>query len=58
MPNWCHNYMKVTGAVEELARFKQACIRVVFEGEPAQLDFNALIPMPETFKKQPRFCWN
>jgi hypothetical protein len=52
MPNWCHNYMKVTGAVEELARFKQACMRVVFEGEPAQLDFNALIPMPETVKKQ------
>jgi hypothetical protein len=55
MPNWCHNYMKITGAAEELARFKQACIRVVFEGEPAKLDFDALIPMPETFKKQPDF---
>jgi hypothetical protein len=50
MPNWCHNYMKITGAAEELAHFKQACIRVVFEGEPAQLDFNALIPMPDIFK--------
>jgi hypothetical protein len=55
MPNWCHNYMKIKGGAEELARLKQACIRIVFEGEPAQLDFGALIPMPETFMKQPNF---
>jgi hypothetical protein len=40
MPNWCDNYMKITGAAEEIARFKQTCI---IDGE---LDFNAIIPMP------------
>jgi hypothetical protein len=55
MPNWFHNDMKITGAPEELARFKQACIRVVFERQPAQLDFDALIPMPETVRKLPEY---
>ena len=40
MPNWVHNYLKATGAAEEIARFKQTCIR---DGE---IDFNTLIPRP------------
>jgi hypothetical protein len=41
MPNWCHNRMKITGAAEEIARFKQTCIN----GNQG-VDFNAVIPMP------------
>ena len=41
MPNWCHNRMKITGAAEEIARFKQTCIN----GDQG-VDFNAVIPMP------------
>ena len=26
MPNWCHNLMTVTGAADEIARFKQVCL--------------------------------
>lgn len=44
MPNWCQNSMKITGAAEEIARFKQTCI---IDGE---LDFNAVIPMPENVR--------
>ena len=40
MPNWCHNCMKITGAAEELVRFKQVCFH---EGE---FDFAAIIPIP------------
>jgi hypothetical protein len=41
MPNWCQNSMKITGAAEEIARFKQTCI---VNGD---LDFGTIIPMPE-----------
>jgi hypothetical protein len=37
MPNWVHNRMKVTGAADEIARFKQLCI---VDGE---LKFDAVI---------------
>jgi hypothetical protein len=47
MPNWCHNNMEITGSIDEITRFKQTCIRTVFEGEQAQLDFKAIIPMPD-----------
>src|SRR5262245_45242072 len=46
MTNWCHNYMKITGSIDEIARFKRTCIRVVSEGKQAELDFNAVTPMP------------
>jgi Ferredoxin-like domain in Api92-like protein len=46
MPNWCHNSMNITGSIDDIARFKQTCIGVVFEGEQAQLDFNKITPMP------------
>jgi len=29
MPNWCHNSMTITGSVDEIARFKQTCLRRV-----------------------------
>jgi hypothetical protein len=44
MPNWCHNSMEIAGPVDEITRFKQACLRVVYTGEPAQLDFSAIKP--------------
>jgi hypothetical protein len=44
MPDFCFNHMTITGAVEEIARFKQTCI--IGEGEDATLDFNTVIPMP------------
>jgi hypothetical protein len=40
MPNWCYNNMKVTGAAEEIARFKQTCV------VDSEFDFNTVIPMP------------
>ena len=46
MPNWCHNNMQIAGSSDEIVQFKQTCIRTVFKGEQAQLDFNAIIPMP------------
>lgn len=46
MPNWCHNSMNITGSIDDIARFKQTCIGVVFEGEQAQVDFNKIIPLP------------
>jgi hypothetical protein len=47
MPNWCHNSMEITGSSDEIARFKRTCIRVVFADEQAQLDFDAIVPMPD-----------
>ena len=29
MPNWCHNSMTITGSIDEIARFKQTCLRRV-----------------------------
>jgi hypothetical protein len=57
MPNWVHNSMKITGAANEIARFKQTCLRAADpdDGEfglfaqgsvPLVVDFNAIIPMP------------
>jgi Ferredoxin-like domain in Api92-like protein len=53
MPNWCHNSMEIAGPVDEITRFKQACLRVVYTGEPAQLDFSAIKPMPNIFDGDP-----
>jgi len=50
MTNWAHNTLKVTGPEDEVAKFKQTCIRVVYEGERAQLDFDAVMPMPNDIK--------
>ena len=49
MTNWCHNRMKITGPISEITRFKQTCIRTVYENEQARLDFNAIDPMPDFF---------
>jgi hypothetical protein len=40
MPNWCHTNMTITGAAEEIARFKQTCL------PDGTFDFNAIVPMP------------
>jgi hypothetical protein len=45
MPNWCSNNIVVTGAVEDIAHFKQTCVRLDEKGE-SFFDFNGLIPMP------------
>ena len=49
MTNMCQNNMKITGAISEITRFKQTCIRTVYENKPAQFDFNAIDPMPDFF---------
>ena len=49
MTNICHNRMKITGPISEITRFKQTCIRTVYENKPAQFDFNAIDPMPDFF---------
>jgi hypothetical protein len=49
MPNWCSNKVVVTGLVEEIARFRQTCIRPDEEGTSC-FDFNSLIPMPEILR--------
>jgi hypothetical protein len=41
--------MKITGPISEITRFKQTRIRNVHENEQAQLDFNAIDPMPDFF---------
>lgn len=55
MPNWVHNYMKATGAADEIARFKATCIVDNSDygnaDDPGpRLDFNAIIPMPEVLR--------
>jgi hypothetical protein len=45
MPNWCSNNIVVTGPAEDIARFRQTCIRPDETGKPC-FDFNGLIPMP------------
>jgi Ferredoxin-like domain in Api92-like protein len=45
MPNWCSNNVVVIGPVEEIAHFRQTCIRQDEKGE-LYFDFNSLIPMP------------
>lgn len=49
MPNWCENNMKITGAADEIARFKQTCIVADDDGKP-DFDFNTIVPMPEVLK--------
>src|SRR6516225_10168455 len=56
MSNWADNTLKVTGPEDEVAKFKQTCIRVVYEGKPAQLDFNAVVPMPNDIKGTEASC--
>jgi hypothetical protein len=51
MPNWCDNYMEITGSSDEIARFKRTC--VVFAAEQAHLDFGAIVPMPGIFEDDP-----
>ena len=46
MPKVVHNCMTITGAAEEIARFKQTCI---IDGE---MDFSAIMPEEQ---KCPRF---
>ena len=50
MPNWCENNMKVTGAAEEIARFKQTCIRPDEDDDEPTFDFNTVVPMPAILK--------
>jgi hypothetical protein len=58
MPNWCYNSMKITGPISEITRFKQTCIRTVYENEQAQLDFNAIDPMPDFFGDNDAVPWS
>jgi hypothetical protein len=57
MPNWCHNSMNITGSIDDIARFKQACIGVVFAGEQAQLNFNKIAPMPAGMASTTALDW-
>jgi hypothetical protein len=52
MTNMCFNWMKITGTISEITRFKQTCIRTVSENKRAQLDFSAIVP-PEEQKWNP-----
>ena len=51
MPNWCHNYMEITGSSDEIARFKRTCVGLA--AEEAYLDFGAIVPMPGIFYDDP-----
>ena len=51
MPNFCDNFMEITGPNDEIARFKRTC--VVFAAEQAHLDFGAIVPMPGIFYDDP-----
>jgi hypothetical protein len=44
---------EIAGPVDEITRFKQACLRVVYTGEPTQLDFSAIKPMPSILDGDP-----
>src|SRR5215470_813019 len=54
MPNWCRNFMEITGSSDEIARFKRTC--VVFAAEQAHLDFDAIVPVPGILT-QKAFDW-
>ena len=47
MTNECYNRMKITGPISEITRFKQTCIRTLYENKQAQFEFNAIDPMPD-----------
>jgi len=49
MTSCCINTVVVTGAVKDIAHFKQRCFRWDEMGE-LSFDFNSLIPMPEILK--------
>ena len=51
MPNFCDNFMEITGPNDEIARFKRTC--VVFAAEQAHLDFGAIVPIPGIFADDP-----
>ena len=55
MPNWCHNSMTITGSVDEIARFKQTCLRAYEDGWA--LDFDAIKPVPRIFYGDPGRTW-
>ena len=44
MPNWCHNYLTITGDKQELDKF------IKFTDK--KLDFNKFVPYPEKFKRK------
>src|SRR5262245_57194523 len=57
MPNWCHNSLTITGSVDEIARFKQTCLRRVAHEDGPALDFEAIKPMPGIFDDDPGETW-
>jgi len=51
MPNNFHNWVTITGQQDVLAKFKATHFRDTGDAnEPIKLDFNTVIPMPETIK--------
>lgn len=38
MPNWCENFVRISGEKEEIARFRR---------ETDDMDFNKILPMPD-----------
>jgi hypothetical protein len=46
------------GADQRDHRFKQTCIRTVYENEQAQLDFNAIDPKPNFFGDNDTLPWS
>ena len=51
MPNFCDNFMEITGPNDEIARFKRTCVGLA--AEEAYLDFGAIVPMPGIFYDDP-----
>jgi hypothetical protein len=52
MANWCYNYITVTGSEVEVARFKATCIK------DRGMDFDTIIPMPDTYKIKGGDIWD
>ena len=53
MPNWCKNFLRVTGPVEEVAQFKRQAAELKPRrgappnSMPEELSFQRLVPLPE-----------
>lgn len=53
MPNWCQNFLTVTGKKEEIEEFVEFAKKENAEDQDEQVfDFNSILPRPEVYEKK------
>lgn len=57
MPNWCQNHLKISGNPEQVAELAAKIIRTG-DGGRQEIDFNGILPMPESLLAESRYPYH